>query len=830
MTDHVWIECFVEESWIMADSCEGIIDKAAMYEDGWGKELSYQIGVTIDSVMDVSPKYTRQWNNAEYQARRRQICSSEATGDSIIAQRRKILQQGIPNIRLDDLDRKILLEQAHLEKLKTLCAWTDEEKHGRGRISGSLQWKISRQEAGTRKSNDEEKESSTTCALYVEQFYPTGSTVTISVTPNGINVSGAACDVGKSSGISVVVVDENYMGCILQSRGFDSWESFSNFVAILPSNRIIAAKGVVDKGKELSKVTKEKLRRLGSFHAPESNDDGILFIGKIEATPEWAISTTYRKASAIQVSIPKTAEAKPTKLRTQQRVVPRKVAGRLDEITMPFQTQLLASESQKRMAFLAFKENNPEHPCIGYTSKKGSPVYLLDESSFPFTPSNDLVDDVWNTFHFLPQPLVPDDDIGVSEELSKNRKALIDIPVDTTFFIQLFGPSLLVKFNSVPTFLDTANALSLCNSRLVAMYFSAHWCGPCRSFTPMLAEVYSQLKEKFPSQGLEIIFVSSDRDVSSFNNYFASMPWIAVPFEAGAIVQQQIKMKYGIKGIPSLVVLDAMSGQVVVNMADARGEVINACRSGDHKIDEMLQSWLSRIPTESKEMMQLLELSVKSDNKGDDHLVAGRREHPYCVKSNSSVISEEKEVDVCEQIKKLFTKFFAEGMPPNAAAAKALLVVSEARKKVNYLSEAIPWNHVKWKRTICAASGNPEEVMFQTKSTMGEMTFAMEQRDMTVKECVARIDQSYPDGSVVVKNISQILSKYLSNAIRDPSNPKFRSMKLSNKSVDRIVRVDGGLDLMRALGFHIFPTSQDFMACIPLYADLERLKTEVENL
>lgn len=61
------------------------------------------------------------------------------------------------------------------------------------------------------------------------------------------------------------------------------------------------------------------------------------------------------------------------------------------------------------------------------------------------------------------------------------------------------------------------------------LYFSAHWCPPCRAFTPMLGEFYNNLKAA--GKSLEIVFVSSDRDEAQWKEYYHSMPWLALPFE-----------------------------------------------------------------------------------------------------------------------------------------------------------------------------------------------------------------------------------------------------------------------------------------------------------
>ena len=113
------------------------------------------------------------------------------------------------------------------------------------------------------------------------------------------------------------------------------------------------------------------------------------------------------------------------------------------------------------------------------------------------------------------------------DDSQKDAVPHFDVPVDESFFNSLLGPSLIQ--GSDISMIDTTTGLS--KARLVGLYFSGHWCGPCRRFTPMLCEFYEHLKEVVPHHGLEIVFVSSDRDIGSFTNYFVTMPWLSVLFE-----------------------------------------------------------------------------------------------------------------------------------------------------------------------------------------------------------------------------------------------------------------------------------------------------------
>ena len=91
---------------------------------------------------------------------------------------------------------------------------------------------------------------------------------------------------------------------------------------------------------------------------------------------------------------------------------------------------------------------------------------------------------------------------------------------------------------------------------------------------------------------MEVVFVSSDSDkgkeikqghltyppillfiymnssppsialTASFNEYFHSMPWKALPFEKSDI-KSKLSTEYGIRGIPTLVILNAHTGALV---------------------------------------------------------------------------------------------------------------------------------------------------------------------------------------------------------------------------------------------------------------------------
>ena len=67
-----------------------------------------------------------------------------------------------------------------------------------------------------------------------------------------------------------------------------------------------------------------------------------------------------------------------------------------------------------------------------------------------------------------------------------------------------------------------------------------------------------------------MVFVSSDSDLASFNEYHADMPWPALPYEARAAAEAAGE-RFGVQGIPALIVLDGATGALVTK--DGRGKV-----------------------------------------------------------------------------------------------------------------------------------------------------------------------------------------------------------------------------------------------------------------
>ena len=115
---------------------------------------------------------------------------------------------------------------------------------------------------------------------------------------------------------------------------------------------------------------------------------------------------------------------------------------------------------------------------------------------------------------------------------------------------------------------NTQNAQTVADSvKVVGIYFSAHWCPPCRGFTPTLATAYNEANAN--GKVFEVVFATSDQDENQFKNYHASMPWLALNF--GDELIKTLKTKYSVSGIPKLVIFKKSNGDILSD--NGRGDI-----------------------------------------------------------------------------------------------------------------------------------------------------------------------------------------------------------------------------------------------------------------
>ncbi|KAK3416839.1 LOW QUALITY PROTEIN: hypothetical protein EUGRSUZ_H02594 [Eucalyptus grandis] len=82
------------------------------------------------------------------------------------------------------------------------------------------------------------------------------------------------------------------------------------------------------------------------------------------------------------------------------------------------------------------------------------------------------------------------------------------------------------------------------------------------SIPAMLTEAYEKIKAT--DNAFEVIFLSSDKYQSTFDDYFAQMPWLALPF--GDERKKSLSLKFEVRGIPTLVAIGP-TGQTVTKEA-----------------------------------------------------------------------------------------------------------------------------------------------------------------------------------------------------------------------------------------------------------------------
>ena len=61
--DHMLNEFYNEEEkrWIHIDPCEEAYDTPLVYEQGWGRIMTFILGMSDDGLVEVTPRYVKDW-------------------------------------------------------------------------------------------------------------------------------------------------------------------------------------------------------------------------------------------------------------------------------------------------------------------------------------------------------------------------------------------------------------------------------------------------------------------------------------------------------------------------------------------------------------------------------------------------------------------------------------------------------------------------------------------------------------------------------------------------------------------------------------------------
>lgn len=128
--------------------------------------------------------------------------------------------------------------------------------------------------------------------------------------------------------------------------------------------------------------------------------------------------------------------------------------------------------------------------------------------------------------------------------------------------------SLQPTFDTAVVDVDGAEvaATRLLDTDYLLLYFSAHWCPPCRAFTPKFVDFYNT---KGGGTRFQAVLISRDKSEAEMFTYMreTKMPWPTVRFESESA--DTLQATYSGNGIPRLVLVDRQ-GTVIADSFEGK--------------------------------------------------------------------------------------------------------------------------------------------------------------------------------------------------------------------------------------------------------------------
>ena len=107
----------------------------------------------------------------------------------------------------------------------------------------------------------------------------------------------------------------------------------------------------------------------------------------------------------------------------------------------------------------------------------------------------------------------------------------------------------------------------------------------------MLAETYEKLNAGPNGKVFEVVFVSSDHNEPEFDEYFRTMPWLAMPYKDNKEALFALQSKLRASAIPSLLIVDAsaLTSGAEMRIIDKDGRSSVQSAKGD--VRKLMLSW-----------------------------------------------------------------------------------------------------------------------------------------------------------------------------------------------------------------------------------------------
>jgi len=123
--------------------------------------------------------------------------------------------------------------------------------------------------------------------------------------------------------------------------------------------------------------------------------------------------------------------------------------------------------------------------------------------------------------------------------------------------LELFGNQLFRADGS------TVDVGALDDTAVIGIYFASTGCPACGDFTPILVDVYDQLRED--GRSFEVVLVIAGVTESALFDYMADsgMSWLAVPSQSSRT--SALAHLYNVHWVPTLVIIDGATNTVSLN-------------------------------------------------------------------------------------------------------------------------------------------------------------------------------------------------------------------------------------------------------------------------